>query len=313
MVLHIDWKSDGITISNIGDRRLLRHGDGTFDISDGDTPNIRMAIRMLSIDTHETTPADSAIRRMEERFSELADWLASGPAEVSAELAEHLIPRLRRRNAVRIHREQGRAASLYFRYLAQTRMIRADGSVRQLFLRSSDEKIDGYNRLLAYAAPSYSKSERDRFREEANGSLEAELYARATFNLQLVEAGHAATFVIFPSLPQETDFRLFHRLATEAVAQRRGFWTDELTLLGYEFRMVEKLVKVHRNQAHEEEISATERNWISRSCCDVLTGALHPPQDYHLVAPQDRMFIWPKDVARAIARLQLEPTERYPT
>lgn len=41
------------------------------------------------------------------------------------------------RDAVRIQREQGRTAGLDLRHLAQTRLVRTDGSVRQLFLRSS--------------------------------------------------------------------------------------------------------------------------------------------------------------------------------
>lgn len=42
------WTPAGAQIPNLGARALV-------DVSDGDTPNIRMPIRMLSIDTPEVT------------------------------------------------------------------------------------------------------------------------------------------------------------------------------------------------------------------------------------------------------------------
>jgi endonuclease YncB( thermonuclease family) len=42
------WSPAGVSLASLGDRALV-------DVSDGDTPNIRMPIRMLSVDTPEVT------------------------------------------------------------------------------------------------------------------------------------------------------------------------------------------------------------------------------------------------------------------
>ena len=65
------------------------------DISDGDTPNVRMPVRMLSIDTPERTAQSAAgATRVDEEFADLAQWMSEGRAPVAPALAEHLLPRL---------------------------------------------------------------------------------------------------------------------------------------------------------------------------------------------------------------------------
>jgi hypothetical protein len=59
------WSPAGTSMPNLGDRPLL-------DVTDGDTPNIRMPIRMLSVDTPEVTaktPAGAA--RVDAEFAQL--------------------------------------------------------------------------------------------------------------------------------------------------------------------------------------------------------------------------------------------------
>jgi hypothetical protein len=48
MTVKIFWQPHSFNLDQIGQKRLV-------DISDGDTPNIRMNVRMLSIDTPETS------------------------------------------------------------------------------------------------------------------------------------------------------------------------------------------------------------------------------------------------------------------
>jgi hypothetical protein len=64
-----------------------------------------------------------------------------------------------------------------------------------------------------------------------------------TFNLELVEAGHAAPFVIYPSIPGELDLPLLLEAAQAAVSAPRGIWANGETLLAYEYRAMEKLFR----------------------------------------------------------------------
>ena len=48
MTVKVFWQPQSFNLDQIGQKRLV-------DISDGDTPNIRMNVRMLSIDTPETS------------------------------------------------------------------------------------------------------------------------------------------------------------------------------------------------------------------------------------------------------------------
>lgn len=39
----------------------------------------------------------------------------------------------------------------------------------------------------------------------------------------------------------------------------------------------------------------------------MTTSELFPPQQYYRVQPWNRVFVWPRDVGEAIARLNLVP------
>lgn len=41
----------------------------------------------------------------------------------------------------------------------------------------------------------------------------------------------------------------------------------------------------------------------------MTTREIFDPQNYHKVAPYNRIFIWPKDVAEAVGRMNLLPAE----
>ncbi|HMP11612.1 hypothetical protein [Hydrogenophaga sp.] len=123
-------------------------------------------------------------------FTALADWIESGKSPVGDILAAHLLPRLKRadgQDAFEVHMAQGKQATLAFETLTQTRLKRPTGTNRPMFVRIADQPFDSYGRLLAYVAPEYSAAERQGLSRRD----------RATFNLDMVAAGWAATFVIY--------------------------------------------------------------------------------------------------------------------
>jgi endonuclease YncB( thermonuclease family) len=85
MTVKIFWQRQSFNLDQIGQKRLV-------DISDGDTPNIRMNVRMLSIDTPETSTMQLKKAEMAGHFTALAAWIESGQSSVSDALAAHLLP-----------------------------------------------------------------------------------------------------------------------------------------------------------------------------------------------------------------------------
>ena len=295
MPLNIFWTPNGITLDSIRDKRLV-------DISDGDTPNIRMNVRMLSIDTPEKNPTGKIRNRVELQamFEEVATWIESGDSPVKPALAAHLVPRLKRGDAVANHLAQGAQATAAHEGLVATKLRRPTGSVRPLFVRVADQRFDRYGRLLAYVAPSYTAKERRTMTRRE----------RATFNFFMIENGWAAPFILFPSIPGELDLPMVQEAGHEAVTQGKGAWADANLLTGYEFRSCERLAALKKKQNGGRNLSSSEWfSWISRYCCDMSTGALYSPQDYCLVSPENRIFIWKDDVRRAVAELNLTPSD----
>lgn len=288
MALAILWQPAGFELDSIGTKQLA-------GLHDGDTPAIRVNIRMLSIDAPETAPlAVPGVKGLtrgtiDQVFADLCAWLKSAPREVAPPLREHLVERLEGRAAGTLHLAQGAASKAGFSVLLERHLKRPSGRNRPLFVRIADQPFDRYGRLLAYLAPEYTPAER-----AAMSRAE-----RATFNLRMVEEGWAVSFVVFPAVPGEQDLPLLREAAYRAAAEGRGNLADPLALAGYEFRMLCRLVGVMRNGARSP--------WIERYCADIETGCLHPPQDYVKVAPWNRLFIQPQDVRRAVAELNLRP------
>jgi len=290
--LKIFWDPQGIELNAIGDNRLL-------EVSDGDTPSVAMAIRMLSIDTPEVHyPGTTKPSRHNARFQQLAEWIQQGKAPISDGLAAHLHPRLASGAAGTLQEEQGRSASQEFQRLLEEKLRRPSGRRRNVFLRTADQPFDQYGRLLAYVAPYYTN-------EELAVLTRRE---RATFNLLMVESGWAAPFVLYPSLPSYPDLVLLHNSAQDAFDNKRGAWANPLTLTGYEFRMCYRLAEVTEDLVNGKKLSASERmKWVERYCADLTTQQIYYPQDYYKVKPYNRLFIWPKDVNEAVSRLNLLP------
>lgn len=282
----------GVNLPSLGSRALT-------DVTDGDTPNIRMPIRMLSIDTPETTAGSEAgARRVDDRFEELANWLKQGMAPVTADFREHILPRLEHGAAGSLQFAQGQSASEAHKQAVARRLTRETGSKRNLFVRSPAVPFDNYGRLLAYVAPNYSAKERQALSRKE----------RQTFNLDLIESGWASPFVIFPNIPGELDLPLYIEAAVTAASEERGQYQNELSLPAYEYRMCEKLYLVTRDLANGKSLSYPDQlRWRSRYCADMRTRRLFGPENYMDIPPPYRLWIWPQDVSTAIGQLNLIP------
>ena len=286
------WSPAGASMPTLGAKALV-------DVTDGDTPNIRMPIRMLSVDTPEVT-ARTAQRAavVDTEFAQLAEWIRQGRAPISTGLAEQLLPKLATGKAGSLQFQQGTAASAFAKQNIDTRLTRPDGSRRNLFIRVADSPFDDNGRLLAYIAPNYSARERETL----------SLAQRSTFNLDLVANGWAAPFVIFPSIPGELDLPLLVKAAATARADGKGIWADPDTLLAYEYRAMEKLHAITKKIVAGEEVrGGAAFAWRERYCVDMRKRQLHGPEDYVDVPPEYRLWVWPDDVAVAVSQLNLVP------
>lgn len=291
--ISILWTPAGFNLPALGARALV-------DVSDGDTPNIRMPVRMLSVDTPEVTAkSETGAQKVDAKFAELATWIRNGDAPITAGYRDFILPRLEQRDGGTLQFTQGKAASAWFKDRVNTRLRRPSGRRRNLFVRTADEHFDGYGRMLAYVAPSYSSTELKQLTRKE----------RATFNLDLVESGHAAPFILFPSIPGELDMPLFLAAAEDAMAQGRGQYADPLSLTGYEYRMCEKLYSITKKIVGGTNLSYRDRlGWRSRYCLDMRDRVLFGPEDYMNVPPPYRIWIWPDDVQDAMGMLNLTPS-----
>lgn len=288
------WRPAGFSLPSFGSRALV-------DISDGDTPNIRMPVRMLSIDTPEVTAkTHSGAKNVDAKFEKLSKWIDNSTAPVTKRFGEYILPKLKDSAGSR-HFAQGKAASAWFKDRVKERLDRRTGRQRNLFIRTADRPFDDYRRLLAYVAPNYSKEERVTMTRKK----------RATFNLDLIESGHAAPFILYPSIPGQLDLPLFLEAAVAAMDQQRGQYSDPLHLPGYEYRMCQKLHKVTEQLAAGKAMNAQKRfGWRSRYAFDMRDRVLYGPEDYMEIAPPYRVWLWPNDVQRAVGALNLSPSKR---
>lgn len=290
--VEILWTPAGQNMPSLGSRALV-------DVSDGDTPNIRMPIRMLSIDTPEVTAkSENRAGAIDGEFSELATWIRQGQAPVSNSFRDYILPKLDTGNAGTLQFEQGNEASTFYKARSDERLTRDNGRKRNLFIRTGDNQFDNYGRLLAYVAPSYSKAERAQMSRRE----------RATFNLDLIESGWAAPFVLFPAIPGELDLPIFLDVAVSAKDSGVGQYSNPLSLYGYEYRMCEKLHNITQKLVSGQSISFPDQlKWRSRYCADMRSRELFGPENYMAIPEPYRIWIWPDDVQKAIGMLNLVP------
>lgn len=291
--IQIFWTPAGDNLPSMGSRSLV-------DVSDGDTPTIRMPIRMLSVDTPEVTArSDARAEKIDQNFLQLAQWIRDGKAPVTKTFADYIVPKLASGKAGTLQYTQGKAASEFFKQHIEARLTKPDGKKRNLFIRTADAPFDNYHRLLAYVAPDYSPKELS----------ELSRLQRATFNLDLIGSGWATPFVVFPNIPGELDLPLYLHLATDAYDTKKGIWADALTLPAYEYRMCEKLYEISKDLADGKILRSADRYaWRSRYCADMRTRLLYGPEGYTQVPPPYRLWLWPNDVQKAVGALNLVPS-----
>lgn len=290
----IFWDPVGFELEYLGKKSYL-------GASDGDTPIISIPIRMLSIDTPEVHyPGNQKPSSWDNELAQLAVWIQEGRVPVNSGLGQYLYGKLASGTVGTLQEDQGKKAALKFQELLETKLTKPNGKKRKIYLRAADEAFDNYGRLLAYIAPCYTNKEL-----KSKSRIE-----RATFNLQMVQSGWAASFPIYPSIPRHEDLFRLQEAAKEAFDNKRGAWADSMMLTGYEFRMCVKLYKVTNKLVQGKRVSKSERDgWVTRFCVDMTKREIFYPQNYYKVPPYNRIFIWPKDAVEAIGRLNLLPSE----
>jgi len=258
-----------------------------FSVSDGDTPSILQPVRMVSIDTpekkHYAGRPEVAQPKLEACRQRLLDGFYP---QVPEGLRNYLVDRLDGDAAAR-HIAAGEEATVRFDLLLKDRLARPDGSQRRVATIPTGEVIDRYGRMLAYLAPWFSGGGSDPVPPKNDP-------ARRTFNLDMVAAGWAAPFMIFPSLPQDDDLNLLYEESKAAWSGKRGAWKvhGRKLLLGYEYRLCIKLGTAPTAAKGMESA-------FQRLCVDLRTPKSVGLFGWHSVTPPHRVWVWATDAAKA--------------
>ena len=251
--------------------------------TDGDTPTIQTPVRMLGMDAPELHFGGASETNPGKFDLPFESFLKNAGRTLPAGLQKHLGKRLAGKACTR-HIEAGKAALEHFEAIVATRLDRGLGGngkplqPRRLFVMASNEVFDRYGRFLCYLNANYTRAERE--------SIPAA--KRPTFNLHMMQDGHAASLLIYPNVPKPDDLALVRKAVGKARTGKKGFWAQaSKMLLAYEFRWVIDTI-------------AGTRNGPDRFCGDLETGVLHAPAMYYKVAPEDRLFFYARDVGRAM-------------
>jgi len=252
--------------------------------TDGDTPTISVPIRMLGMDAPELHFSGATESNPGKYDSDLENVLSGAGQNLDAGLQSYLAPKLQNGPSTR-HILSGKESFGHFEKIVEERLKRisaSSGNVltpRRLFTKVSEQIFDSYGRMLAYLAPSYTKQERD-----AIPAID-----RPTFNLQMIQDGHAISLLIYPNVPKPSDLDLVRTAISKARQYNRGVWGDvHEPLHAYEYRWLVRLVK-------------GEGDGPNRYCGDVTTGRLYQPQKYFEVADENRLWFFERDRHHAIA------------
>lgn len=263
---------------------VLGLGDKPKFISatDGDTPTIQVPIRMLGMDAPELHYGGATAKNPGKFDSALGTFLAKSGGQLDSGLKQYLRKKLSNQPSTR-HIAAGASAFTHFKKQVTARLARTSEktgnliSPRSLFTMVSNQVFDRYGRLLAYVAPSYSAAERKKIPPAK----------RPTFNLQMIEDGHAISLLIFPNIPKPKDLELVRNGVRQAHQHKRGFWAERTPLLhAYEFRWIVDTI-------------SGKRDGPDRFCGDFTTGKLYSPQKYFLVPEENRLWFFKEDVGKA--------------
>lgn len=264
-----------------------------FNISDGDTPTILQPVRMVSIDTPEKTHYAGRAEVAQAKLEECRQRLQTGfYPQIPDSLRDYLLERLDEGAAAR-HITAGEQASVEFDLLLKDRLARPDGSQRRVATIPTGEVIDRFGRMLAYLAPWFAGAPGDPVPPRNHP-------ARRTFNLEMVAAGWAAPFMVFPSLPQNDDLNLLYAESKAAWVKKRGAWKlyGRKLLLGYEYRLCIKL-------GTAKTTASGMRDAFQRICIDLRGPRSVGLYGWHTVRPPHRMWVWVTDAEVASRALGL--------
>jgi hypothetical protein len=209
------------------------------------------------------------------------------------DLRNYLLDRLDKAAAHR-HITTGEEAKTALQTILDRSLERKSGVPRRLAMIPTGELIDRYGRLLVYLAPWFSGTSDDPLPPRSHPN-------RRTINLRLIEAGWAAPFLIYPSLPENEDLNLLLEAADTAFAERRGIWgAGDSLLLGYEYRALVKL-----GREGKSDTTANLTNAFYRFCIDLRSLQIVGRYEYFHVPPTRRLWVWPTDLVEARRTLGL--------
>lgn len=250
--------------------------------TDGDTPTIQAPIRMLGMDAPELHYGGATETNPGKFDKAFETFLAKAGRKLDPGLRQYLSKRLKMKASTR-HIKAGKAAFEHFDAQLKSRLARTSErtgrpiSPRSLFVMVSKQVFDRYGRLLAYVAPSYTPVERKRMAPAK----------RPTFNLQMMEDGHAISLIIYPNIPKPQDLDLVRQAVRNARHYRRGFWNNRVPLLhAFEFRWI-------------VDTLTGKRTGPDRYCGDITTGRLYAPQHYYRVPEENRLWFFDEHVGKA--------------
>lgn len=267
-----------------------------FSISDGDTPSILQPVRMVSTDTPEKSHYAGRAEVAQPKLDACRQRLVDGfYPQIPDKLRDYLVDRLDGGAAAR-HIAAGEEASVEFDRLLKDRLARPDGSQRRVATIPTGEVIDRYGRLLAYLAPWFAGGRGDPLPAKNDP-------ARRTFNLDMVASGWAASFMVFPSLPENADLNLLYDESKAAWTAKRGAWKahGRKLLLGYEYRLCIKLGTARTAGAGMEAA-------FQRLCVDLRGPKSVDLFGWHSVPPPHRMWVWSTDATKASQALGIPLT-----
>ena len=175
------------------------------------------------------------------------------------QLREHLEPKLTQ-NSIQIHKELGHKTWDYFESILEEELV-------VTFERETFDR---------HARPLVQLSARD---------------SQDTYNLKLIQAGHALPYFIYPNAVSPTNddewnydaMQVLRDAAIEAKKNNLGIWKYlENTLLSMELRFL------------------TRRELPKKYCANLDLKYLYPPQSYFMVPIENRLFFYPKDILTSV-------------
>jgi endonuclease YncB( thermonuclease family) len=264
----------------------LKGSDDAMWVSatDGDTPKVALPIRMLGMDAPEYHYQGADQENPGKFDAAMRGFLVGAGSQLDAGLRAYLEPRLKGKPCTRQIRA-GEKALRHFEALKRQRLDPGQRhnekrkTERRLYIMVAQEVFDKHGRMLAYINASYNQAER-----KAIPPAE-----RPTFNLQMMQEGQAVSLLIYPNIPKASDLELVQKAVSEARTAPKGFWQagQDRVLLPYEFRWIVDTIQ-------------GARMGPDRYCGDILSGKLFPPQSYHLVWPENRLFFRAEHLKEAL-------------